>query len=239
MKKCITFVLSLLCLFTYAQILSTNEGVVIEDGDIIGFSELDEEMKILVTNNTNENIFTKIMVETITNNADGSNLQLCYGGICLSQIQEGAAYPSSPVVITPGRTNNQFDHLVNNYAGDNPEEPVSYVLKFVLLDSSTLEIIEGSEITFTYLYDENLSTQDVSTSLENKLLKNSIVTNALYLSNDSSGVLKIYNTTGILVSTQKVSAYDAIQMQAFNRGNYIAVFESENGKVATQKFVKK
>lgn len=238
MKKQFFTVLCLcLGIFSFAQVLTTNNGQPINDGDTFSFSHLGEEMQILITNNTSANMFSKIRVVEITNNEAGGNLQLCYGGICLAQIQENVAYPTNmPVVITPGRTNNAFDHMVNNHPGDNPAEPVTYVLSFVQLTQAG-EIIEDSAITFSYVYTGNLGVNDVQAT-SGKLIKNSLVGSDIFLNTTENGMANIYSLDGKLLNSFQ-NAGTQISVQNLKAGSYILVFKSETGKVSAQKFMKK
>lgn len=242
MKKLMLFLLLSFSVVTFAQYNLTNEhGDTIEDGNVYTFDELGDELGIFVSNTSDSNIFTRIIVEEINNNSAGENLQLCYGGSCYGNIVEGGNYPlNNPLVIPPRGNNGNFDHIVNNYAGDDTTQPVEYVLKFVLLDpTNDLAIIEGSEVTFTFRYVGNLSTNNLSNVADRKLLKNSIVSDNMSMNNAESGVLTIYGMNGSIVKTVKVSTNESLNMSGLRKGNYIAVFEADNGDRITQKFIKK
>ena len=115
--------LVLLALFFVAclqaqMVVKKTDGTVMTDGQIFTYSSTIYAQALLgfyVQNtSTSDNIRIKIKCESITN-ADGVNMQLCFGGVCLSSITAGNSYPSGqPVIIAPGAsTINAFDDFYN------------------------------------------------------------------------------------------------------------------------------
>lgn len=234
-KQVLSILLSFIGLFSFAQVL-TNEGEVVEDGDVITVHELGEEMQLLVTNDTGANLFVKIIVETITNNSAGNNLQLCFGGLCFGSIEESGEYPTNaPVVIAPGRTNFATDHLRNDYAGDDTSQPVEYGLKLVLLDpDNDLAIIEGSEVSFTFRYTSAMSVGDVALQ-DNSALKNTIVRDNLYFNASMHSVQVLDLKGSLLMQAEDVSS---LSLSHLAQGNYIVIFNNGTS-VESKKIIKK
>ncbi len=240
----ITLVTLLSSTFIFAQVvLTTNGGAEIQDGDVFTFSEIGEELEIHVTNNTENPIYTEIYVESIVNNSTNSNLQLCYGGICYALINEGSSYPSNPLTIQSNESNGNFDHMLNNYAGDNTEEPVSYELTFRLRSSATDgDVIEGSQISFTYTYNANLDVEDIAESELQCSLSPNPTADQLHIKHNTEGnhTISIYDATGKLVKT--INAHfdgqdQIIDVSKLEKGVYLINIANSNESYSSQ-FIK-
>ncbi len=111
MKKILLFLtLSLFTFASYAQfdLKNYNDDSAITDGETISFSEAgcgyddDCNWKFKVTNTSaSEELYMRIFVENMVN-SDGSNVQLCFSGVCLFSVTLGNGYPSTAATIAPG-----------------------------------------------------------------------------------------------------------------------------------------
>lgn len=235
-KQVLSIFLSLVSVLSLAQVLSSNEGVV-EDGDVLEFHELGGDMQILVTNDTDSPIFTKIIVESIENNSGQASLQLCFGISCYNSILEGGVYPvGAPLAIGPGQDNPRGNHFVNNHAGDDVNQPVIYTLKFALYDgpSASAEVIEGSEVTFKYKYTSSMSVGDVDLQ-DNSALKNTIVRDNLYFNASMHSVQVLDLKGSLLMQAEDVSS---LSLSHLAQGNYIVIFNNGTS-VESKKIIKK
>ncbi len=244
MKKLIfTSLLSLSFIVGFAQVVLSGgpNNEAIQDGAVYEISELNYEFPIYVNNNGSETVFTFIKVESIVNNSAGTHVELCYGGICDGNIAEGTYFPRpNPFAIAAGGNNGIFDHIINQFEGDNSEQPVEYVLKFFLVDgpNSTTPIAD-SEITFTYRYNGSMATQNLTSKSKQSLLKTTVVANELMLNTEEAGKVQVYNMSGALLLNQTSSKQGIISVNSLPKGNYILVFTSQKGERKTSRFIKK
>jgi len=129
---------------------------------------------IKIFNNSNADINIKVKVESIVN-ANGTNLQLCVGDVCLSTITAGNTYPNFPAVIEANGQNGDFDHFLNLNTGIVQTVPVEYTLKFFQVDDNGVEI--GNSVTFSYIYASALGISNFSALAQSGVtLKSNVVT---------------------------------------------------------------
>jgi hypothetical protein len=235
------FTLSFIC-FSQMTITKLN-GDPINNGDVLSFSALTEPscyLGLKVLNTSAVDINVKIKVESITN-ADGTNLQLCFGDLCYGTIVSGLSYPSNPASVVPANgSNGNFDHFLNTNPGTIAGQNVDYVFKFYQVNDLDVEI--GNSVTFTYRYNPNLSISD-----NNKLasigidLKSNIVINDLNFSTSEIVELRLFNLNGKEVLNSKINSLgnQFIDLSTIASSIYIAQFETLSGKKATTRFIKK
>jgi hypothetical protein len=241
MKKLL--LLSALFLITAAQAqfsVTKHDGTPIADNQVLTFSSLnyaDAILEFYVHNNSNAPISMQIECVDITNGS-GAGMELCFGNVCLSSVSEGHSYPNIPVTIMPGETNSQFDHFLNSNPGDG-QNPIEYLFRFYMVNSEGDEI--GSSTSFIYRYAPQLGLPGFGSSEAGKmgiLVKSA--SNNLEIQSMQNADMAIYDMNGKLVANQKltvgVSAIDTAHMAA---GVYILNFKNEEGKTASEKFVKR
>lgn len=238
-----SILVSLFCLssfFSFSQMtLKKLDGSPINNNDVIVFSSAvdpDSYLGIKVFNTSSSAINVRIKCESISN-ADGSNVQLCFGDICVSNITPGNSYPNNPSIIEGNSSNGNFDHFLNNNTGNSQNQPINYVFKFYQVSVDGVEI--GNSVTFTYRYSPVLSTigfnklEDFGISL-----KNTLVTNSLEISTLKTAALDIYDLNGKLITDQKlIPGNHVLDLSHFSNGVYILNFKTEQGK-ASSKIIK-
>ena len=228
------------------MVVKKADGTVINDGQVFTFSSMVYAQAVLgfyVQNtSTTDNIRVKIKCESITN-ADGSNMQLCFGGVCLASITAGNSYPSGqPVVVAPGATTiNAFDDFYNQNPGDGTHYPMDYVFKFYQMDTSNMII--GNAVTITYRYNPTLNTAGFNwNSLSNMgiVLKSNVTSTALEIEAHQETTVDLYDVTGKVVGQKTLtSGLNSVDVSALQSGLYLLNFNNASGQRATMKFIKK
>jgi Secretion system C-terminal sorting domain len=241
MKKLLYVVTTLLSFVGHSQMTLTKlNGTPINNGDIISFdtaAEPSSYLGIKVLNNSSSDINVKIKIESIIN-ADGSNLQLCFGFVCFGSIVAGNSYPNVPAVIPANDSNGNFDHFLNTNTGTVAGQNVEYVFKFYQVDENNFEI--GNSITFTYRYSPNLATATFNElNAVGIQVKNTIATTSLNFVAVAPVTTTIYDVNGrVVASTNTGSGNQSIDVSNLSSSIYIAQFTTLEGKKATVKFVK-
>lgn len=243
MKTVLIYIFCLQSLYSIAQMSLTKiDGTPINDGDVFNFTsalEPDSYLGIKVINNSNSDINVKVKCVNIIN-SNGSNVQLCFGNICVPNITTGNSYPNVPAFIEANSSNGNFDHFLNTNTGINPNLPVEYAFRFYQVDDNGIEI--GNTVSFTYRYSATLSNQSFSNQLSTLgvSLKSNIVTNSLEIEASKNTQMSMYDINGKLVREQNLnSGSHSIDTSILNSGTYILSFRNNEGQTATSKIIKK
>lgn len=245
MRKIIVIFLFLIALNLQAQFTITKVGTntQVNNNDVLTYNSIGgnaAEFKFNINNTTTSDIKVKIRIMRIIN-TNGTLLQFCFAGSCLTGVTEGIAYPTvnsyTPIIPTMGNNGN-FDHFRNDDPG-NGTSTVEYVLKFYQVDNSGNEI--GNSITCTYRYDPLLAT--VGFNSLDKLgvqLSSTLVENKLDIISKEPIQLFFYNITGKKVkNTHLISGANSIEVNNLVSGIYLLNFINEKGNKATAKIIKK
>jgi hypothetical protein len=245
MKK-ILFILSILFVSgIQAQMTVTkHDGTPITNGQVLNFNTFGNpaaDLGFYVHNNSASNISVRIRCESITN-TDGTGMELCFGGVCLSAVQASRSYPSSAVVIPANGTNAAFDHFYKTNQGGASNVTMDYVFKFYQLDGSGNEV--GNAITFTYRYDPTLGVEDFSSFNQMKnlgvTLKSNLINNSLEIEASKNVKMEIYDLNGRLVSNHSLaSGNQSIDASNLNSSIYILNFTNDEGQKASTRIIKR
>ncbi len=107
-------------------------------------------LKLRVKNNsTTDALLMRIKLISMTN-ANGSFMQVCGGGVCMTNVSVNGLYPNVPITVASGQTtgiNNISFHISN--MGIAPEN--TYTFQFQEQDASGAVI--GTPVKFTYVYN--------------------------------------------------------------------------------------
>lgn len=208
----------------------------IVDGQVVEFAQAtypEASLDFFVTNTGANPIRTKILFVSAVN-ADGSQMELCYG-LCYTGITIGNIYPpaSDYIEIQPGETTGQGNHFLNLAGGTAIRD---YVFKFFEIDNSGNEI--GTPITFTYRYNPNLGVNDF-----NKLdvtLKSTVISGTLQASASEKTTLTIYNLLGKEVLHKKLNqGTNLVDLSNLSAQLYIVKFTNEKGASKVFKIILK
>jgi len=239
MKKLFTFFVFCICSLSFAQFtFSYRNGAEIPNGSVIAFNTSNSpsaQLNFHITNTSSNPIDVKIKLVS-TNNATGNNFQLCYGEFCFDNIVVGMAYPDYEFIIQPGQNNGNFDYFVNN--NPNNGQPQEYFFEIYAVDPSGFPI--GDIKTFTYKYDQNLTTP-VFEALSNAgvQLGNTVLSDTFTISVENTTSVELYNINGQLLQRHNVNqGVHNIAVQNLSSGLYLAKFTSGNVQ-QTVKLVKK
>lgn len=126
----------------------------IQEGSTWTTSEVGDlgNMPLVITNLTNENIYLKIIVTSLSDNvATANEIELCMGE-CYYGISVNNSYPSTtPLVLMANATTPENAvHVKNN---NNRDGDISIGLKIYQTNELGNELSNGQNLSFTYFYD--------------------------------------------------------------------------------------
>jgi hypothetical protein len=238
-KMMLAFLLT--CGFLQAQISVTTNGGQITNNQVFTFHTLDlsAELPFIVTNTDPDNpINMKIRVDQIQN-SDGTNLQLCFGGLCFFSINTGVIYPTNfPVTLEPGESTVAGDHFWNSNPGDGTNYPMVFRLTFVRVDDNGAYL--NDLLTFTYRYSPDLAVSDFSSLQAAGVTKiNTLVSQHIQIETTESGTLDIMDLSGKTVVTRQLeAAAHNVDFSGAANGMYVARFTNGRGQSAQIKIIK-
>ena len=224
----------------YALSLESTDGVVIDDNEVLQFSETtypDASFGFYVRNNTSEDINVKVEVTSMSG-TDGGSMELCFGD-CYNGIALNQTYPTNSfVTIAPGETQaSSGDHFYNQDPGDG-NTPVEYSFRFYMVDENGDEVVSQAElITYThvgYYYSSTLSLDDLSEINAKLSYSNGI----LKIYSEKQYQISIYDTRGSLILEKNIEIGDNyINSSMIENKMYILNFVEENGNSVFKKII--
>ena len=238
-------VLFLTNIFAYSQVvyafsLESTDGVVIDDNEVLEFSEItypEASFGFYVRNNTSEDINVKIEVTSMSG-TDGSSMELCFGE-CYNGVALNQSYPSNTfVTIAPGETQaSSGDHFFNQDPGDGTT-PVEYSFRFYMVDQDGNEVVSQAElITYThvgYYYSSTLDLDDYNDINARLSYSNGI----LKIYSEKQYRLNIYDIRGSLIIEKDIEIGDNyINSSMILNSLYIMNFVEENGASVFKKII--
>ena len=224
----------------YAFSLETTDGVVIEDNEILEFSEItypDASLGFYVRNDSSEDINVKVEVTSMSG-TDGSLMELCFGE-CYNGISANQSYPSNSfVTIAPNDTQvSSGDHFFNQDPGDG-STPVEYTFRFYMVDGDGNEMASipelFTELSVGYYYSSTLSVDDfdqinATLSHSNGILK---------IHSEKQYQLNIYDIRGSLIIEKDIQIGDNyINSSIIPNHMYFLNFIQENGTSIFKKII--
>jgi len=228
--------------FSQIEISRYPNGALITSGTVLASNvlNLQSEIGFKVRNigSTTTNVWVRCQ-DLVNNN--GTQFQLCFGAECLDGVVVGQVYPSVGVVLAPNETNGNFDHFLNNNAG-NAVFPLDFVFKFFQTNQATQGGAEvGNSFIVTYRYNPNLSTDEIN-QLQTScvIVKSTIVENELVLDVLKSTTMSIYDLNGKMVYNSKLNyGIQTIDVSDFSSGVYVINFTNAEGNSSNKKIIKK
>ena len=224
----------------YAFSLETIDGVVIEDNEILEFSEItypDASLGFYVRNDSSEDINVKVEVVSFSG-TDGSLMELCFGE-CYYGISANQSYPSNSfVTIAPNDTQaSSGDHFFNEDPGDG-STPVEYTFRFYMVDGDGNEVVSQAELMtevhIGYYYSSTLSVAgfdqiNATLSHSNGVLK---------IHSEKQYQLNIYDVRGSLIIEKDIQIGDNyINSSIIPNHLYFLNFREENGTSIFKKII--
>ena len=233
---------------TAQQIAVTTRGdVVLPDGYTFTTNSLNSptgtqptptKLRFKVTNLTQEDMIVGIKVISMSNNVDGSNLQLCYG-VCLLNIQPGNIITDGSVLAAGATSTSDDDHFINMNPGTDGQ-PVNYQLAFVKLTSNEdgdLTVQETLQ-TINYTYSATAGTETAVLKQMGVDIKNTVVKNTVTIQTVNPANVTFYNINGAIVKSLPLNAgINNVDTTSFANGVYTATFTS-GSKTASARIIK-
>ena len=229
MKNTILTFICFCSLNSFSQLsLKKLDGTPINNNDVITFtSNIDPEsyLGIKFYNSSNQDINIKAEVVSMIN-ATGTNLQFCFGNICVGTISQGSTYPDMPAIIPANGQNGNFDHFLNTASGINSSANIEYVLKFYQVDANDVEI--GNNVTFTYKYAPNLATNAFFANFKPNIYPNP--SNGIVKINTENEVaINVIDILGkVVYSNNKINKNSIMDFSDLQKGIYVLQIIDEN-----------
>ena len=237
--------LFLTSIFSYSQVvyalsLESTDGVVIDDNQVLEFSDItypDASFGFYIRNNTSEDINVKVELTSMSG-TDGSSMELCFGE-CYNGIALNQSYPTGfSVTISPGETQvSSGDHFFNQDPGDG-NTPVEYSFRFYMVDENGDEVVSIAElITYThvgYYYSSTLNIDDLN-QIEGTISHSN---GRLKIHSEKQYQLNIYDVRGSLILEQEIEIGDNyINSSMISNHLYLLNFIEENGNLISKKII--
>ncbi len=243
MNKITFFFFFLISFVVQAQFsLETSIGR-IENGDKIKTRTLEEkgsDLRFSIVNDAAEAIAVRIKI-TALENTDGRDFELCFGGECHKEIQEGAVYPGNENGFYEIPPRAIFDEGLNRLwnqreRGEDPDENIVYKIEFQQIDPPTARVLESLE--FTYEYEHPQEAKNIKQEVQVRLPRTIIRDGNLTLIAEEPLHFQIFNLIGREVKQETLqSGRYQIDISDLSSQIYIVRFQNQQGLVKTQKIV--
>lgn len=226
--------------FAQAQITVNTNGFEILNNQEFEYNTLNTsaELPFIVTNTSEDNpINVKVRVDQVQN-SDGTNLQLCFGGLCFFAINQGITYPTNfAVTLEPGQSTTAGDHFWNSNPGDGINYPMVYKLTFVEVDDSGAYL--GDLLTFTYRYSPTLGNADLTPAAVGLAKINTLVTQNIQIETTEAGTIEIMDMSGKTVVNRNLgTGMQTVDFANAQAGMYVARFTNAQSQSAQIKIIK-
>jgi hypothetical protein len=224
----------------HAQFTVTDRsGNEIHDGDIVEYGTTEfpaSSLEFFVTNDSSEEIYTRIEYVDAINSTNGIFAELCYG-LCYFDIAEGSTVPpNSPDTINllPGETTLEGNHFWGGDPG-NGTDNVDFVFTFHQYEADGVTET-GQQLTFTYRYNPTLGVQD--NNKVNLTIQSTVISNELVLNVKEPVSLVVYNMEGKMVKQANLqTGTQRVNMANLSPQAYIAQFKNDKGAIQTTKLI--
>tara|TARA_B110000285_G_scaffold181338_1_gene204651 strand:- start:43 stop:798 length:756 start_codon:yes stop_codon:yes gene_type:complete len=187
-------------------------------------------------NNTSATETIRMKIEFVSAvNADGSNMELCFG-LCYTGIVVGQSYPPNAdyVEVLPGSQTFAGNHFYNADPG-NGTDTLIYTFRFFQIDTAGNEI--GDPLTLIYQYNPLLG---VNSNKLNVNLFSTSIADQLVLTVDEELDLVVYDLQGRVVKSQRLEmGTQQINMSDVSPQMYLLHFQNNRGVSYTAKVVVK
>ena len=219
-----------------------DQGVVLNDGDVVEFGSLDyadAEYAFFVTSeNPSETIYSRVEYISQSNATNPDFEQLCYGFTCYYGIELGTTVPpaDAPAVDIPvGHTTSMGNHFYSSDPG-NGTDNVDFVFAFKQYEAIDSDVEIGTPLIFTYRYNPTLSVNNVTKV--NLSLISTMVTDELVMDVNEPVQVKLYDMQGRLVKEASyVSGRQIMNVSSLSSAQYIVQFKNEGGAKKTSKVI--
>lgn len=219
-----------------------DQGVVLNDGDVIEYGSLEyaeAEYEFFVTNdNATDIIYSRVEYISQSNATTPDFEQLCYGFTCYYGIELGTTVPpaDAPAVDIPvGHTTGLGNHFYSSDPG-NGADNVDFVFAFKQYEAIDSDVEIGTPLIFTYRYNPTLSVNNVSKV--NLSLVSTMVSDQLMMDVNEPVQVKLFDMQGRLVKEASyVSGRQIMNVSSLSSAQYIVQFKNEGGAKKTSKVI--
>jgi hypothetical protein len=229
---------------TFAQLTVTNldDNAPILDGESFDYDTTvfeDAKLSFKLTNSSATETINVLAQMVSFTNTNGSNLQFCVNPECFFDVTPGSTIPNSPRVLAPGADNGDFDYFSNTNPGNGVNYPMTYTIRFFMVDDNGQEV--GDDITITYNYTpENFNTSDFSLKDLGVVLHNTVVSETLNFDSNNKVSFKVYDLNGRQLQVYDTNAgQHQINMSDLSTGYYVLMFKDNSGKQSHVRIQKK
>lgn len=211
----------------------------INDGDVFAFNSTNYEASSIyfwIENNNAHDIYVRIVYDEIIN-ADGTDFEFCFGGLCIFTVEEGVLYPEEggPLQISAGEQTVDFDHFLNRNEGSDTF-PIDYNIRIFEVDAG--DTPNGNEISFTYRFDPTMSVDGFNSVQAS--VQNTVVQSQLGIVAQEAVQLQVFDLQGkIITQADLTTGHNSIELVGLHAGLYFGKLQNENGQSEVFKFVKK
>jgi len=244
MKKILFFILMMISYANYGQYTLVNHetGNAVTDGSVITVVDNNFTTGIIVTNTGTVPLKGTLHIDDIIN-TDGTEVSVCVSfnaeGGCHQPIQVGDSFDTNSNgtnYLQPGdssgRTDIDFTHHDGYPAVVSTVFPKDYVVTLTLYNGNDNTVVGVTHFTYRYA-----PSQAINTLSKNEF---SITTSkhSLRVQNTYNTELYIYNLTGKLVKTYKLSVGNHSLYINLTSGIYIAKAKADGKEVVRKLYVK-
>ncbi len=218
--------------------VSKLDGTVLNDGAQINLTTAsypDAKIHFHTTNTSSTEIKMAMKVYEMTN-ADGSMMETCYGGTCVSSVTSGQVIPSNGTIIQPGSNNGDNDFWFNTATQSTTNSfPIKYVFEFYQIDAFGNP--SGDPVYITYNYYDELGVEDIDNPNQKigvQLISNSIK-ESIQVKAEIPTQMNVYSLEGKLILNQSLTTgLNAIPFTSQKRGVYLITFTNEKGQFSNK-----
>lgn len=227
-------------------IINLSDNSQINDGDVFNFDQLatspnpnesQGKLKFKITNSsTTESI--RVLGQIVSfSNTDGTGSQFCIQPSCFFDMSVGQNIPNNPLDLTPGEDNGNFDSFYNSNPGDGVNYPISYTIRFYMLDDNDQEVGDDIEVTYNYT-PENFSNRGFEPKDLGINIKNTIIDEFFNFSANEPISFSLVDISGKKVLSRNLNAGEHQEnFSNISNGNYIVVFKNNNGQQSSLRIV--
>lgn len=217
------------------------DGNVLNDGDIVEYGTIaypDASFDFFVTNNSSEEIYSRVQLVDSENATNSTFEQLCYGTQCYYQIEMNQYVPPmgvDAVIIPSGHTTGIGNHFYNNDPG-NGTDNVDYTFTFKFFEDAQSTVEVGTPLTFIYRYNPTLGVE--ATNKVGLSIPSTVVSGQLALIVNEPIDVKMFDIQGRLVNQAHFEAGNQyLNVSNLSAQTYILQVRNAAGSVKTTKIV--
>jgi len=244
MKKVVFFILMMISYVSFGQYTLENHetGNTVSDGDVITVANNNYTTHFVVHNTGTVPLKGTLHIDNIIN-TDGTEINVCVGfngqGNCYNQIAIGDSYDTNShgsTYLQPGASSAPSDIDFAHHDGTpnfvSNNFPKDYVVSLTLYNANDNTVVGVTHFTYRY------NPQSAINTLSKDEFSITTSKHSLRVRNTHNTELYIYNLTGKLVKTYKLSAGTHSLYINLTSGLYIARAKADGKEVTSKLYIK-